>query len=183
MGRIVPFESYNRRRTRPSRFRKPQLFSSRRVRKLFFRGAFVAVALASLPLFLDRETTAVPSQSSAPVHHEEYLRNVSLSDRISVYDGDTIRLGDERIRIVGLDTPELGHRARCQSEADAAEQAKRALKRAIARGDVALHRQGTDRYGRTLARVTVDGRDVAGTLISEGHARPYDGGRRNGWCD
>lgn len=105
-----------------------------------------------------------------------------LHHAISVYDGDTIRLGQERIRIVGLDTPELGHRAECESEALAAERAKQALIGEIARGSVALHRQGTDRYGRTLARVTVDGRDVADTLIAQGHARPYAGGRRESWC-
>lgn len=106
----------------------------------------------------------------------------ALHHAISVYDGDTIRLGQERIRIVGLDTPEIGHRAECESEALAAEQAKQALIGEIARGNVALHRQGTDRYGRTLARVTVDGRDVADTLIAQGHARPYAGGRRESWC-
>ncbi|MFN4355021.1 thermonuclease family protein [Parvibaculum sp.] len=106
----------------------------------------------------------------------------ALHYAISVYDGDTIRLGQERIRIVGLDTPELGHRAECEFEALAAERAKQALIGEIARGNVELQRQGTDRYGRTLARVTVDGRDVADTLIAQGLARPYGGGRRESWC-
>jgi micrococcal nuclease len=107
---------------------------------------------------------------------------LTSADRISVYDGDTIRVNGERIRILGLDTPEYGNNARCRSEAVTAEEAKQALRRLIARGDVTISRRGTDRYGRTLARVTVDGRDVADTLIAQGLARPYGGGYREGWC-
>ncbi|MEO1905391.1 MAG: hypothetical protein ABGX08_00005, partial [Citromicrobium sp.] len=45
----------------------------------------------------------------------------------------------------------------------------------------AAMRTGTDRYGRTLARLTVDGRDVGTVLVSMGLARPWRG-RREGWC-
>lgn len=134
---------------------------------------FLLVAFAAAIIFADTPPSApVAAPSATPALHHA----------ISVYDGDTIRLGQERIRIVGLDTPELGHRAECEFEAVAAEQAKQALIAEIARGNVELHRQGTDRYGRTLARVTVDGRDVADTLIAQGLARPYAGGRRESWC-
>jgi micrococcal nuclease len=138
------------------------------------RNLLFALLLVAAAAFL---TDGLPSAPSAAPSIAP-----SLHDVISIHDGDTIRLGDERIRIVGLDTPELGHRAQCQEEAVAAEQAKQALIAEIARGNVALERQGTDRYGRTLARVTVDGRDVADTLIAQGLARPYAGGRRDGWC-
>lgn len=134
---------------------------------------FLLAAFAAAIIFADRPPSAPATAPSA---------EPSLHHMISIYDGDTIRLGQERIRIVGLDTPELGHRAECESEALAAERAKQALIGEIARGNVALHRQGTDRYGRTLARVTVDGRDVADTLIAQGLARPYAGGRRESWC-
>lgn len=133
---------------------------------------FLLAAFAAAITFTD---SPPPAPAAAP------SATPALHHAISVYDGDTIRLGQERIRIIGLDTPELGHRAECEFEGLAAEQAKQALIGEIARGNVALHRQGTDRYGRTLARVTVDGRDVAATLIASGHARPYAGGRRESW--
>lgn len=142
------------------------------------RNLLFALLLIAAAAFL---TDGLPSAPSAAPSAAPSVAP-GLHDVISVYDGDTIRLGDERIRIVGLDTPELGHRAQCQEEAVAAEQAKQALIAEFARGNVALERQGTDRYGRTLARVTVDGRDVADTLIAQGLARPYAGGRRDGWC-
>jgi endonuclease YncB( thermonuclease family) len=149
----------------------------RRTRRLLFRHHIVSLllvaAVAAAIMFTGRPPAApLSAPPSAPALHHA----------ISVYDGDTIRLGDERIRIIGLDTPELGHRAECEGEARAAERAKQALIGEIAQGNVALQRQGTDRYGRTLARVTVDGRDVAATLIAQGLARPYAGGRRESWC-
>ncbi len=154
-----------------------RIFSMHRIRRGLLRNDHVAlllVAAVAAAIMFTGPPPAAPlyAPPSAPALHHA----------ISVYDGDTIRLGDERIRIVGLDTPERGHRAECESEALAAEVARQALIGEIAQGKVALHRQGTDRYGRTLARVTVDGRDVAGTLIAQGLARPYEGGRRQSWC-
>lgn len=43
-------------------------------------------------------------------------------------------------------------------------------------------RLGTDRYGRVLAELHLGGQPVKVTMIAHGVARPYDGGRREGWC-
>lgn len=96
-------------------------------------------------------------------------------------DGDTLRCGRERVRIMGLDTPEL--RARCPAELRLARAARDRLDALIARG-VTLEPHGRDRYRRLLAVVRDrQGRDVAQVLIREGLGRPYDGrGRRGGWC-
>jgi micrococcal nuclease len=70
-------------------------------------------------------------------------------------DGDTIRCGDERIRLTGIDAPELGRcqprRRRCVSGDGAAS--RRALQAAMAKGELRIVRLGRDRYGRTLAVV------------------------------
>lgn len=98
-------------------------------------------------------------------------------------DGDTIRIGNERIRLLGFDTPEI-RSARCEHERRLGLQAKARLRQLLASGRVQIERQGLrkDRYGRTLAKVFVNGRDVGETLVSEGLARPYYGGRRETWC-
>lgn len=96
-------------------------------------------------------------------------------------DGDSLRCGSLRVRVVGLDAPEM--RARCPREAQLARAATDRLSALVA-GGVRLHPQGRDRYGRTLA-VVLDarGRDVANEMIRAGVARPYDGqSRRGGWC-
>lgn len=103
-----------------------------------------------------------------------------------VYDGDSLELicsGQRRTaRLIGIDTPELGG-ARCEAERVAAEAAKRALKTMIGAASVVqVMPRGTDKYGRDLITLRLDGRDVAGSMIAAGHGRAYGGGHRVGWC-
>ena len=108
------------------------------------------------------------------------LAALLTANTISVTDGDTIRIGDERIRVMGLDAPEL--RGKCREERRLAVRAKDALSRELSSGSIDIQRHGLDKYRRTLARVYVNGRDVAEVLINMGLARPYEGGKRAGWC-
>lgn len=39
-----------------------------------------------------------------------------------------------------------------------------------------------DGFGRRIARIEIDGRDLAAILLAEGHALPYDGGEHPDWC-
>lgn len=95
-----------------------------------------------------------------------------------VVDGDTFWMDGEKIRIVSIDTPEL--EGRCDYEIDLAMRARDRLQELLNDGEVALVREGADRYGRTLATVIV-GEPVDGVLIREGLARPWTG-RRQPWC-
>ena len=97
-------------------------------------------------------------------------------------DGDTLRCGPKRVRIIGLDAPEL--HARCPAELAMARAARDGMAELVA-GGVTLRPHGRDRYRRLLAVVEdMRGRDVATMLVREGLARPYDGhGRRQGWCE
>jgi endonuclease YncB( thermonuclease family) len=99
-----------------------------------------------------------------------------------VVDGDTFWMDGRKIRILDIDTPELSP-PRCAAEERLGEAAKHRLRALLNGGAVTLHAEGRDRdrYGRLLRRVHVDGRPVGDTLIAEGLARPYAGGRR-GWC-
>lgn len=105
----------------------------------------------------------------------------------SVYDGDTLRATVEgrstRVRLMGLDTPELPPRSQCQAEARQGYEARDRLRELVAAaGLVTFCPAGLDRYGRTLAVARIDGQDAAAILIGEGLARAYHGGRRAGWC-
>lgn len=71
-----------------------------------------------------------------------------------VTDGDTIRCGDERIRLLGIDAPEMG--GRCRPGRDCAPGDPIASKNSLATamtGALTIERFGADRYGRTLALV------------------------------
>lgn len=104
-----------------------------------------------------------------------------LAASVYVVDGDTLRLGNETIRLANVDAPESGSRARCPAERQLARLATERL-RALTDGQrLDVRREGKDRYGRTLARVRVNGRDVGERLVLEGYAAPWRG-RREAWC-
>lgn len=116
---------------------------------------------------------------------------------VGVYDGDSITVEadlwpglswDGRVRIDGIDTPEL--RSSCDTE-EAKEREKALAQEARAFVvDLVLNKTvflaqvyDEDKYGRPLVTVIVDGENLADLLIDAGHAKPYDGGTKEGWCD
>ncbi|REF66723.1 thermonuclease family protein [Paracoccus versutus] len=105
------------------------------------------------------------------------------SAEIRVWDGDSIRLGttrqSEAVRIFNIDAPEI--EGQCAYESGLALQSKFRLAELLKGRRVEILRQGTDRYGRTLAAIRVEGRDVGDILVSEGLARTW-AGRREPWC-
>ena len=105
-----------------------------------------------------------------------------------VIDGDTFKLGDRNVRVVGIDTAEVD--ARCPQEAQLAEHSTAALQSWLNRGPFQMTAridEPTDRYGRDLRiikRVMPDGREdrLADYMQAEGGGRSYLGGYRGGWC-
>lgn len=87
-------------------------------------------------------------------------------------DGDSIRCGKERIRLLGIDAPETaGHCRRgricAPGNADASTQS---LKHAIAGRDIKVQRLTKDRYGRTLAVVYAGSRNLSCSQLRSGNA-------------
>lgn len=99
-----------------------------------------------------------------------------------VVDGDTLYLGGTKIRVADIDAPET-HDYRCPEERELGERAAERLRQLVNSGPVELAPIGRDedRYGRKLRVVKVGGTSVGDTLVREGLARPYAGGRRP-WC-
>lgn len=106
---------------------------------------------------------------------------------LAAIDGDTVVIGDTRYRIANIDAPEI-HAAKCDAEKRLALVAKRRMDDLLRSGPVRVtigdpvDGRRTDRHGRTLATLSVDGRDLGGIMIDEGLARPWEG-RRRSWCD
>ncbi|RUX04297.1 thermonuclease family protein [Mesorhizobium sp. M2A.F.Ca.ET.037.01.1.1] len=100
-----------------------------------------------------------------------------------VVDGDTFWHQGVKIRIANIDTPELSP-PRCEAERVKGEAAKRRLRELLNAGKFSLVAgwRDEDRHGRKLRTVTRNGHSIGETLIAEGLARRWDGGRRN-WCD
>ncbi len=102
-----------------------------------------------------------------------------------VYDGDTVELICDGIsqsaRLIGFDAPETRD-ASCPSELALGNKATQRLRQILNSEELQISRQGYDKYGRTLARIWVDGKDVGQILIKEKLARRYLGGSRIHWC-
>lgn len=98
-------------------------------------------------------------------------------------DGDSIRCGPERIRLLAIDAPEMaGHcrpGRRCAPGDPLASKAS--LAAAMRHGPLTITRIGRDRYGRTLATVRSGSTDLSCWQLSRHHAvyrADWDNGRR-----
>jgi len=102
-----------------------------------------------------------------------------------IFDGDTFRTrSGERIRLLGINTPEVAHNA--QAEQPYARAARRKLTQLILGKSVrlSLDREKTDTYGRTLAQVYLrDGRWVNQIMVAEGLAHVYTFTPNVYWAD
>jgi len=121
-------------------------------------------------------------------------------------DGDTLHCGDERIRLLGIDAPELpGHcrrgRACVPGDGYASRESLAAVLERLPRASISkiemfrnggrlrlltIQRLGRDRYGRTLALVSVGGVDLSCYQLQRGQAvyveRWDNGGRLAALC-
>lgn len=106
-----------------------------------------------------------------------------------VIDGDTFKLGERKVRIIGIDTPET-HPARCPEEARLGELATARLQQLLNAGPfemVGRLDDMKDRYGRDLRairRTQANGavESIAAEMRETGLAHRYLGGFKTGWC-
>tara|TARA_A100001388_G_scaffold204119_1_gene155071 strand:- start:181 stop:600 length:420 start_codon:yes stop_codon:yes gene_type:complete len=109
----------------------------------------------------------------------------------SVYDGDSLRadidlcfgvnLLNQAIRINGIDTPEMRGKGVTKQEKVLAKAARDRVKQLVKKAFWLESLDGgkKDKYGRILGNIyTLNGLDVAKTLINEGYAVAYDGGTK-----
>ncbi len=136
--------------------------------------------------------TAFWISSLNPAHaRREFLAGPVAVEVIKVIDGDTFLArakvwpGHEvtvSVRLRGIDAPE--RRAKCDAERVAAEEARLALEYVLASAPVEIRNISGDKY---FARVVADAgnsdvADAASFMLDVDLARPYQGGRRLGWC-
>lgn len=106
---------------------------------------------------------------------------------IKVYDGDTITLAVKfdwdpnwyrmHVRLLGLDTPEM--RSQDSEEKSKASQAKDTLSAMILGKYVTLSDISVEKYGRILANVWYEGKNMSEYMIDMGLGVYYDGGKKS----
>lgn len=100
-----------------------------------------------------------------------------------VIDGDTFKLGDRKIRILGIDAPELAA-PQCAEEAVLARKSADRLLVLLNQGEFEMiaHRlQRQDRHGRDLVVVRRNGKSIGRQMINDGLAHRYIGSKSS-WC-
>lgn len=105
-----------------------------------------------------------------------------------VVDGDTFKIGQRKIRIIGIDAPET-HPARCPEEARLGELATAKLQALLNQGPFTMVGRiddSRDKYGRDLRAITrklSNGKtqSIADDLRSSGLVHRYVG-FKTGWC-
>jgi micrococcal nuclease len=140
------------------------------------------IKLISLAFFLLSSNVFAGNGSGNEPHSTVTILSVK-----SVYDGDTFRAylpnfkKDQRIRVRGVDTPEI--KGGCGAEIRAAVKARDFVRELLKSANkIVLTNVGKDRYDRVLANVIVDGQDLAQTLINKNLGRKWQGKREN-WCN
>lgn len=114
---------------------------------------------------------------------------------VRVIDGDTItieapflpkELGQTlSLRIVGIDTPEKGYRAKCDKERTKAAHAKQFVENRIELAkEIRIVLIKWDKYGgRVLGDLIIDGEHLSTSLIMRNYAVIYNGsGKKKDWC-
>ena len=88
-----------------------------------------------------------------------------------IVDGDTIWIGDTKIRLHGIDAPEAKQLCyRDNQPWRCGEDATEALRRLIGNNPVRCEDQGSDRYGRMIGRCYVQGEDIEAWMVLNGWA-------------
>ena len=114
---------------------------------------------------------------------------------LKVSDGDTVVIAAPflpqplkpqlAVRIFGVDTPEKGFRAKCESENQRGLAATEFTKKAVAastKRQVVLY--DWDKFGgRVLGDIILNGQSLRGMLIANGYAREYYGDAKQSWCN
>jgi endonuclease YncB( thermonuclease family) len=93
----------------------------------------------------------------------------------SITDGDTLRFGDTRVRLFGIDAPESKQACK-RGGADwlCGQEAGKALRDKISDQQVTCVQEDIDRYERIVAVCLLDdGTDLNGWLVLQGYALAY----------
>ena len=121
-----------------------------------------------------------------------YYGDLVVEKYLSAYDGDTFRMDisdvhpiigrDMRIRLRGGDTPEI--LGKCDEEKALAIKARDFVRDLLTNAErVILQNIERGTFFQIVAEVSVDGVDLAKTLVQNKLARPYVGGKKESWCD
>ena len=100
--------------------------------------------------------------------------NNLFASHVTVIDGDTIRLGDVKIRFSGIDAPEINQSCVASEGKVACGKISRDLLiEKVTNNKISCTDEGKDFYGRVLGECFVNGESLSAYLVREGFAFAY----------
>ena len=104
-----------------------------------------------------------------------FLQSNNLSaSHVTVVDGDTIKLGDVKIRFSGIDAPEINQTCiAIEGKVACGEISKDILLTKVTNNKISCTDEGKDFYGRVLGECFVNGESLSSYLVREGFAFAY----------
>ena len=103
-----------------------------------------------------------------------FLSQKVFADTVKVIDGDTIKIGNEKIRFGGIDAPELKQTCfKNKEKISCGILAKNVLKKKIGKETPKCISEGKDVYKRTIAECFINGESLSKFLVSKGYAFAY----------
>ena len=119
-----------------------------------------------------------------------FVPNIESGHVIKVYDGDTITIASKlpyassplyrfQVRLRGIDCPEI--HGKTEDEKVRAICARTEMETLVMQKQVVLKNIGTEKYGRLLADVYVNGIHVNAHMLEKGLAVPYSGKTKPSW--
>ena len=100
--------------------------------------------------------------------------NNLFASHVTIIDGDTIRLGDVKIRFSGIDAPEINQTCVASEGKVACGKISRDLLiEKVTNNKISCTDEGKDFYGRVLGECFVNGESLSSYLVREGFAFAY----------
>lgn len=159
---------------------------------LFLIPIFGCLFLGNIYHWTDKDGTKHYSNIAPPLEGEAkelqesnaVLQKITASKNqkqtfkvLKIYDGDTIQISGLdlifKVRLVGIDSPELGYRGQ-QSQAFS-QKSKKHLSSLLKNKKITLKSYGLGGYGRQLAEIFVDKKNINLLMIKAGLAEVYKG--------
>jgi endonuclease YncB( thermonuclease family) len=98
-----------------------------------------------------------------------------ITGRYHVADGDSVTYNGQRVRLQGIDAPELNQTCKDANGEDyeCGKDARKALRNIIGAGEIRCTVTGNDRYGRKLAYCKRGKTDINREMVRQGWAIAY----------
>jgi endonuclease YncB( thermonuclease family) len=156
----------------------PQLSMKKYIFFVFCVALFTLLMYTGLSYFL-HGSYATSIHTESKTGKPEQSRKPALFKVLHIVDGDTITIEHdgkkETIRLLGINTPESVAPMRpkeCYGK-EASNFLKNILESTYIDIEYDIHRKTVDIYGRTLAYIILDGKNINQKMIEEGYAFEY----------